>query len=179
MQEQRTGAVTLRGKRLTLLGRDLRPNDPAPPFELVGQCSLPSQMAPVRLSDFRDKVLIVSCVPSLDTPVCDRETRHWEEEREKLVRDEVELLTVSLDLPFAQNRWCSSAGVQHRTASAYRNHDFGIDYGVLVKELQLLARAAFVIGKEGRIKYVEYVPEIAEEPHYERIIEAARRAVAD
>lgn len=177
--QERAGAVTLRGKPLTLLGRELRPNDPAPAFELVGQCSLPSQMAPARLSDFRDKVLIVSCVPSVDTPVCDRETRHWEEEREKLLRDHVELLTVSLDLPFAQNRWCGNAGVKHRIASAYRNHQFGIDYGVLVKELHLLARAVFVIGKDGRIKHVEYVPEIAEEPHYERIVEAARRAVAE
>jgi thioredoxin-dependent peroxiredoxin len=93
-------------------------------FELVPQCSLPSQIAqmpPLRLSDFRGTVLILSCVPSLDTPVCDRETRHWEEDRENLLRNDVHLLAVSLDLPFAQSRWCGITGVKHQMASGYRN----------------------------------------------------------
>jgi thioredoxin-dependent peroxiredoxin len=174
-QEQATrrqGAFTARGLELTAVGEELRPGDEAPDALLAGKGFVPQ---PVRLSDYRGRVLILSCVPSLDTPTCDRETRHWEDERRALVGD-VEMLTVSMDLTFAQARWCGAADVHHTTASAYMNPRFGVDYGVLIEENHLLGRAVFVIDREGRARHVEYVRELTSEPDYERALAAAREA---
>ena len=168
----RQGAFTVRGHELTGLGEELRVGDLAPDAELAGKGFVP---APVRISDYRGKVLILSCVPSLDTPTCDRETRRWEEERRALGGD-IEMLTVSMDLGFAQARWCGAADVTHTTASAYMNQQFGIDYGVLMEENRLLGRAVFVIDREGVIRHVEYVREQVQEPDYAAALAAARAA---
>ncbi len=169
---RRPGAFTVRGAELTALGDELRPGQEAPDAVLAGKGFVPSQ---VRISDYRGRVLILSCVPSLDTATCDRETRHWEEERRALGGD-IEVLTVSVDLVFAQARWCGAADVTHTTASAYMNPQFGIDYGVLMEENRLLGRAVFVIDREGVIRHVEYVPELREEPDYEAALAVARQA---
>jgi thiol peroxidase len=170
MATERAGAVTMRGNPLTLVGDEIKVGKAAPNFELVGQ-----DLSSVKLSDYAGKVVIVSCVPSLDTPVCDTETRRWDQERAALGSD-VEMLTVSMDLPFAQKRWCGAAEVGHRTASSHRDEQFATDYGVLVKELRLLARTVFVIGKDGKVTYAEYVKEIASEPNYEAALAAAKAA---
>jgi len=170
----RPGAFTARGHELTALGEELRVGDLAPDAELAGKGFVP---APVRISDYRGKVLILNTVPSLDTPTCDRETRHWEEERRALGGD-IEMLTVSMDLMFAQARWCGAADVTHTTASAYRNQRFGTDYGVLLEANGLLGRAVFVIDREGRIRHVEYVRELTTEPAYAPALAMAREAAA-
>jgi thioredoxin-dependent peroxiredoxin len=170
MANERAGGVTMRGNPLTLVGDEVKVGDAAPDFELVGQ-----DMSPVKLSDYAGKVVIVSAVPSLDTPVCDTETRRWDKERAAL-GDDVEMLTVSMDLPFAQKRWCGASEVGHRTASSHRDEDFATSYGILVKELRLLARTVFVIGKDGKVKYTEYVKEIASEPNYDAALAAAKAA---
>lgn len=169
---RRAGAFTARGHALTALGAELRPGDPAPDAVLAGKGFVPE---PVRLSDFRGRVLILSTVPSLDTPTCDRETRRWEQERHAMGSD-IEMLTVSNDLMFAQARWCGAADVHHTTASAYMNEQFGIDYGVLLAENRLLGRAIFVIDPDGRLRHVEYVRELSTEPDYERALAVAREA---
>jgi thiol peroxidase len=169
---RRPGAFTARGNELTGIGDVLKPGDAAPDAVLAGKGFVPQ---PVRISDYRGRVLILSCVPSLDTPTCDRETRHWEEERRALGGD-IEMLTVSNDLGFAQARWCGAADVTHTTASGYMNPRFGVDYGVLMEENRLLGRAVFVIDREGVIRHVEYVREQVEEPDYATALAAARTA---
>ena len=167
--EERPGAVTLRGNPFTLLGRELQPGDPAPDFTLVGP-----GMSEVTLKDSAGKVRLISCVASLDTPVCSAETQQWERRRGRL--PDVEMLTVSMDLPFAQQRWRTENKVEHQTASAHKSEKFGIDYGVLIKELRILDRAVFVVDKDDKIRYVEYVKEISSEPDYDKAIEAAKQA---
>jgi thiol peroxidase len=169
---ERPGAFQLGDRPLTGLGSELQPGDEAPDAELAGKGFV---FEPVRLSDYRGKVLILSSVPSLDTRVCDIETRRWEIERQAL-QGPIEMLTVSMDLPFAQARWCGAADVHHTTASAFRNPQFGIDYGVLIKENGILGRAVFVIGKDGKLVHVDYVREVADQPDYEAALAAAREA---
>jgi thiol peroxidase len=171
---ERPGAFEYRGRPLTGLGRELQVGDQAPEASLAGRGFLPEE---VRLADYRGRVLILSTVPSLDTRVCDLETRRWESERQRL-EGPIEMLTVSMDLPFAQDRWCGAADVHHTTASAHRSEGFGVDYGVLIKENRLLARAVFVVGKDGRLVHVQYVREVASEPDYGAALEAARRAAS-
>jgi thiol peroxidase len=169
MATEREGAVTMRGNPVTLVGNELKAGDSAPDFELVGQ-----DMSPVKLSDYAGKTVIISAVPSLDTPVCDTETRRWDKERASL--GDVEMLTVSMDLPMAQKRWCGAAEVGHRTASAHRDEKFATDYGVLMKPARLLARSVFVVGKDGKIKHAEYVKEVTTEPNYDAALQAAKAA---
>ena len=165
--EERTGSITFQGNPLTLMGNELNVGDKAPDFEL-----LDNDLNPVNLSGFRGKVCVISSVPSLDTPVCDMETRRFNEEAGKL-GDNVSILTVSMDLPFAQKRWCGAAGVEKvTTLSDHRDAKFGENYGVLIKELRLLARAIFVVDQEGVIQYVQLVKEVTEEPDYEAVIDA-------
>jgi thiol peroxidase len=160
----------MKGNPLTLIGTELRVGDPAPDFTAVG-----NDMNPVKFSDYRGKVCIVSSVPSLDTPVCDMETRRFNTEAGKLGQDVV-VLTISMDLPFAQKRWCAAAGVENlTTVSDHRDAAFGTAWGVLIKELRLLARAVFVVDKGGTIRYPQLVKEIAEEPQYGPVLEAARK----
>ena len=169
---ERAGMITMRGNPLTLIGQEIKPGNPAPDFEL-----LDNELTPVRLSSFRGKVVIISAVPSLDTPVCDMETRRFNSEAANLSEDIV-ILTISMDLPFAQKRWCGAAGVDKVvTLSDHRDAEFGKAYGVLIKELRLLARAVFVVDAEGVVRYVQLVREIAEEPDYDAVISAAKNWV--
>jgi thioredoxin-dependent peroxiredoxin len=168
--KERTGVITMRGNPLTLIGDDIKPGDRAPDFE-----ALDNDLKPVRFSSFRGKVVIISAVPSLDTPVCDMETRRFNTEAAKLKGDIV-ILTISMDLPFAQKRWCGAAGVDRVvTLSDHRAAAFGNSYGVLIKELRLLARAVFVVDAEGVVRYVQLVNEVANEPDYTAVISAAEK----
>ncbi|UCE52529.1 MAG: thiol peroxidase [Desulfobacterales bacterium] len=170
--EERSGAVTMRGNPLTLVGKGLNVGDPAPDIEVMD-----NDLNPVKLSSYRGKVCIVSTVPSLDTPVCDMETRRFNQEAANL-GSEVAILTISTDLPFAQKRWCGAAGVDKvTTLSDHREVAFGEAYGVLIKELRLLARAVFVVDKEGVIRYIQLVKEIAEEPDYDAVIAAVKELI--
>jgi len=167
--KERTGIITIHGNPLTLLGPELQPGDKAPDFTLAD-----NDLKPKTLADFAGKILIISCVPSLDTPTCDLETRRFNKEAAGLNAD-IKILTVSMDLPFAQKRWCGAAGAEAVvTLSDYMTAGFGKAYGVLIKELHLLARAVFVVDKTGAIKYIEIVKELATEPNYEAILSAAR-----
>jgi thiol peroxidase len=167
--QERKGIITMRGKPLTLLGKEIGVGDAAPDFEVVA-----NDMSAVRFSSYHGKVCIICSVPSLDTSVCDTETRRFNEEAGKLGSD-VTVLTISMDLPFAQKRWCGAAGVQNvQTLSDYRDASFGKAYGVLIKELRLLARAVFVVDKNGIIRYIQIVKELSTEPDYKAVLEAVR-----
>jgi thiol peroxidase len=167
---ERKGAVTLHGQPLTLVGHEVKMGDPAPDFEV-----LDNDLNPVRLSSLKGKILVLASVPSLDTPTCDIETRHFNEEAARL-GPEVLLLILSMDLPFAQKRWCGAAGVTNlKTVSDHRDAAFGMAYGVLIKELRLLARAVFVVDRAGTVNYVQLVRELAEEPDYGAVLQALRQ----
>ena len=166
---ERDGIVTMRGNPLTLVGSEVKVGDTAPDFTV-----LDNNLSPVAFSSFRGKVCIISSVPSLDTPVCDRETRRFNEEAARLDPNLV-VLTISMDLPFAQKRWCGAAGVTRvQTLSDHRDGSFGMSYGVLIKELRLLARVVFVVDTAGIIQHVHIVNEVTEEPDYETILTAVR-----
>jgi thiol peroxidase len=170
--EERQGAVTLRGNPLTLVGKEIKTGVKAPDVEL-----LDNDLKPVKVSDFKGKVVVLSAVPSLDTPTCDMETRRFNTEAAKL-GDNVVILTVSTDLPFAQKRWCGAAGVDKvKTLSDHREAAFGQAYGVLIKELRLLARSIFVTDKNGVIQYVQHVKEVAQEPDYAAVMAAVQKLV--
>jgi thioredoxin-dependent peroxiredoxin len=171
MAEERKGAVTMRGNPMTLVGPELKTGQKAPNFTLVGK-----DMKPVTLDNFKGKVKIIASIPSLDTPVCDAETRRFNEEASKLPGD-VQVLTVSMDLPFAAARWCGAAGVSNvTTLSDWRGGQFGEAYGALIKELHLDARAVFVVDKNDQLVHVEYVKEVANQPNFDAALEAARKA---
>jgi thioredoxin-dependent peroxiredoxin len=171
MAETRTGAVTLKGNPVNLAGKALKTGDTAPEFKLQNIA-----LGDVPLSGSAGKTRIVATVPSLDTPTCDVETRKFNEKAAALPNTEV--LVVSMDLPFAQKRWCGAAGIDKvSTLSAHRCSQFGEDYGVLIQGGPLdrcLARAVFVIGGDGKLKHVEYVSEIAAEPNYDAALAAAK-----
>ncbi len=167
---ERTGAVTFMGAPLTLLGDALKEGSLAPDCIL-----LDNDLKEVRLSDWADKVRVIATVPSLDTPVCDLETRRFNTEAASLGGD-VAILTVSMDLPFAQKRWCGAAGVEQvKTLSDHRDAALGKAYGVLIKELRLLARAVFVIDKTGTVRHVQLIKEIADEPDYAAVLAAVKK----
>lgn len=166
---ERTGLVTIGGKPATLLGNEVRVGDSAPDFTAVG-----NDMNPVKLSDFRGKVVIISSVHSLDTAVCNIETRRFNAEAAKLGPDVV-VLTVSMDLPFAQKRWCGAAGIDKViTVSDHRDASFGTGYGVLLKDLRLLARAVFVVDRQGAIRYIQLVKEVGTEQDYAPLLQAVK-----
>ena len=170
--QERDGLVTMKGNPITLMGTELQVGDRAPDFVAID-----NDLNPVSFDSFRGKVCIVSSVPSLDTPVCDMETRRFNDEAGRL-GDDVEILTISMDLPFAQKRWCGAAGVDRvQTLSDHRDAAFGQAYGVLIKGLRLLARAVFVVDKEGTIRYMELVKEIASEPDYDSLLTAVKELV--
>jgi thioredoxin-dependent peroxiredoxin len=170
--EERTDTITMKGNPLTLIGKELKVGDSAPDVEV-----LDNNLSPVKLSSFRGKICVISSVPSLDTPVCDMETRRFNKEAGKISAD-IQMLTISMDLPFAQKRWCGAAGVDNVvTLSDHRNASFGTAYGVLIKELRLLARSVFVVDREGIIKYVQMVNEISKEPDYDAIMNAVNNLV--
>jgi len=169
---ERTGLVTIFGNPLTLLGEAVTVGSKAPAFNV-----LDNELNPKSLADFAGKVLIISAVPSLDTPVCDMETRRFNTEASKL-GENVHILTISMDLPFAQKRWCAAAGVDRvATLSDHRDASFGMAWGVLIKELRLLARSVFVVDQSGTVKYVQLVPEVTHEPDYDAALAAAKALV--
>lgn len=169
---EKTGIITFKGNPMTLLGPELNVGDAAPDFAVVD-----NGLAAVSLSNYAGKIKIISAVPSLDTPVCDTETRRFNQEAASLPGDIV-VLTVSLDLPFAQKRWCGAAGIDKVvTLSDYRERSFGLGYGVLIKELLLLTRAVFVVDAANIIRYIQIVPEVTGEPDYAAAIAAAKALV--
>jgi thiol peroxidase len=168
---KRAGATTLKGNPLTLVGPELKPGDPAPDFEAVDV-----NLKPATLESTGKNVRIFSVVPSLDTPVCDAQTKRFEEAAAQL--KDLDIYTISMDLPFAQKRWCSSFGVDHvKMLSDHKNGSFGENYGTLIKELRIESRAIFVIGKDNKVKYVEYVKEVGDYPNYDAALNAAKAAL--
>jgi len=162
--------VTFKGKSVTLVGNEVKVGDAAPDFKVLA-----NDLSEVTLADTKGSVRLISVVPSIDTGVCDAQTRRFNEEAAKL--ENVKVLTISVDLPFAQKRWCGANGIENvQTLSDHRDVSFGQAYGVLIKELRLLARAIFVIDSEDKVTYVEYVPEVTNHPNYEAAIEAAKAA---
>jgi len=164
--------VTFKGKPLTLAGRMPQVGAPAPDAALVG-----NDLGEVTVASFRGQVLVLATVPSLDTSVCATETRRFNEAAAGL-GDDVQVLTVSMDLPFAQKRWCGAEGIDRVvTASDHRDAALGRAYGVLIQELRLLARAVFVVDREGVVRYRQLVEEMTEEPDYGPVLAAARGLV--
>ena len=167
---ERKDEITFKGKPLTLLGEMPRVGEAAADVEVIG-----NDMSKIQISSFKGKVLVLSAVPSLDTPTCAIETRRFNEEAAGL-GDDVAVLTVSMDLPFAQKRWCGAEGIDKViTASDYRERELGNKYGILIKELKLLARTIFVIDKNGVIQYVQLVKEVSSEPDYAAVIAAVKK----
>ncbi|GIP43376.1 putative thiol peroxidase [Paenibacillus sp. J45TS6] len=169
MSQERSGVATFKGSPLTLIGPELKVGDQAPDFTLNKDL-----LTEVNLSDYAGKVKLISVVPSLDTGVCDAQTRRFNEEAASL-GENVVILTVSADLPFAQARWCGAAGVDKVvTLSDYKTNSFGKAYGVLIKEFALDMRSIFVIDANDKITYVEYLAEMTEPPNYETAIQAVK-----
>jgi thioredoxin-dependent peroxiredoxin len=165
---ERPGATTMRGKPLTLVGPELKPGDPAPDFHLVD-----TGLQDVDLEKTGHSVRIFSVVPSLDTPVCDAQTKRFNEEAAKLPN--VEMVTVSMDLPFAQKRWCGAYGVDKvKMLSDHREGSFGSHYGTLIKELRIESRAIFVVDGKNVVRHAEYVKEVADHPNYESALGVAK-----
>jgi thioredoxin-dependent peroxiredoxin len=169
---ERPGATTLKGNPLTLIGPELKPGDKAPDFTVTD-----GALKAVSLKDTGNNVRIISVVPSLDTPVCDAQTKKFNEAAAELPG--VDIITVSMDLPFAQKRWCGAFGVDNvKMLSDHKDGSFGSNYGTLIKELRIESRAIFVVDKSNTIKHAEYVKEVADHPNYESALGAARSAVA-
>jgi thiol peroxidase len=168
---ERTGLVTMKGNPITLIGNKVKVGQKAPDAELVA-----NDLSTVKLSSLcQGRVCILTSVPSLDTSVCDLETRRFNVEAGNLGKD-VAIVAISMDLPFAQKRWCGAAGVENvQTLSDHRDAAFGKTYGVLIKDLRLLARTVFVVDKQGIVRYVEFVKEVASEPNYEAALNAAKK----
>ena len=175
MIEERTGEAFEFDEQLTVVGRKLEPGDTAPEFELDYFDPVNEEMVRVRLSETAGSVRVLSVVNSLDTPVCQVETHRFEDSRSDLPSD-VQIYTISMDLPFAQARWHQAENVSHRSLSSHRSEQFGRDYGVLLKEWRLLQRAVFVVDKNDKLVHVEYVDDQMMEPDYEATLEAARKA---
>ena len=172
MASERKGVVTFKGNPLTLVGPEIKVGDKAPDFQVLA-----GDLSVVTLGKFKGKTKLISVVPSLDTPVCDQQTRRFNEEAAKLPAD-VNVLTISADLPFAQGRFCSTAGINKlQVLSDHKDTSFGEAYGTLIKELRLLTRAIFIIGSDDKVQYVEYVKEMTNHPNYEAAL-GALKAVA-
>ncbi|HNW15219.1 MAG TPA: thiol peroxidase [bacterium] len=168
---KRTGVITFGGNPLTLAGNEIKVGAKAPDFY-----ALNSKLQPVKLSDFDGKVRIISVFPSIDTPVCAAQTRRFNVEAANL--GDVQILTVSCDLPFALGRFCAAEGIDKEiTLSDHKELDFGLKYGFAIDELRLLSRGVVVVDKDGVVKHVEYVKEITEEPDYDSAIEAVKKII--
>ena len=161
--------ITFKNNPVTLLGNEVKVADKAPEFTVLA-----NDLSPVTLQTDAGKVRLFSVVPSLDTGVCDAQTRKFNEAAAEL-GDDVVIYTVSVDLPFAQKRWCGDAGIEAvKTVSDHRDLSFGQAYGVAIEELRLLARAVFVVDKDDKVTYVEYVSEATDHPNYEGAIDAVK-----
>ncbi len=169
--QERAAATTLQGTPMTLLGPELKAGDKAPDFDAID-----SSLHPVNLAKTGKSVRVFSVIPSLDTPVCDMQTKRINEEAGKLPG--VDIYTVSMDLPFAQKRWCSAFGVDNvKMVSDHKFGSFGTNYGTLIKELRIESRAIFVVDKDGVIRHAEYVKEVADHPDYESALKAAKELI--
>jgi len=167
--DEHTGIVTSHGDPMTLLGNLVSVGDTAPDFTV-----LDNDMKPVSLGDFEGKTLIIASVPSIDTAVCSMETHKFNKEAGNF-GDDVKVLTISMDLPFAQKRWCAAEGIDNViTLSDHRDASFGENYGVLIKELRLLARIVFIVDKTGIVRYKQVVTETPTEPDYEDVLKALK-----
>ena len=172
MSQERTGVITFKTNPMTLLGPDIKVGDAAPDFRVVD-----NGLQPVTLASSAGKVRLITVVPSIDTPTCDTMTRKFNEEAAKLP-EAVVIYTISLDLPFAQKRWCGAAGIERvKTLSDYQDRSFGLNYGLLIKELKLLTRAVYVIDAQGKVAYREIVKEVTAEPDYAAALAAAKKLV--
>jgi len=166
---ERAAAVLFKGNPATLLGAEVKVGDTAPDFRVVD-----NGLQPVTLATDAGKVRLITVVPSLDTPVCDAMTRKFNQDAAALP-DAVVVYTISVDLPFAQKRWCGNAGIDKvKTLSDYQDRSFGLNYGVLLKDLKLHARAVFVIDANDKVAYVELVPEVTAEPDYVAALNAVK-----
>jgi len=162
--------VTFSGDPVTLIGNEIKVGDQAQDFTVLA-----NDLSERSLSDYKGKIKLISVVPSVDTGVCAQQTKRFNEEADKL--DNVHVLTISMDLPFAQTRWCSAEDVKNiDLLSDHRDADFGQKYGVLIEELRLLARAIFVVDENDKVVHVEYVPEVTTHPDYDAALEAAKNA---
>ena len=172
--KERTDVITFQGNPLTLLGNAVEVGQKAPDFEVLA-----NDLSPVKLSDFSGKTVVISAVPSLDTPVCDTQTRTFNEKATSL-GDDVVVLTISVDLPFAQARWCGAAGVDRvQTVSDHKDLSFGSAYGLTIKELRLLARAVLVVDKASTVQYIQVVNEVTNEPDYQAVLDKVSALVAN
>lgn len=170
MTQERAGAVTFKGNPITLIGPEIKVGDKAPNFTVNKNL-----LTEVTLADYAGKIKLISVVPSLDTGVCDQQTRRFNEEAAQL-GDNVVILTISVDLPFAQARWCGAAGVDKvETLSDYKARSFGQAYGVLIKEFQLLMRSIFVVDANDNVQFVQYVNEMTDHPNYDAALEAVKK----
>lgn len=166
---ERTGIITFQGSELTLLGEPIEVGQAAKNFSVIN-----NELGAATLEDYKGNICIISSVPSLDTPICSIQTKRFNDETVNL-GDDVKVLTISMDLPFAQSRWCGAMDAENVvTLSDYKDADFGMKYGILIKELRLLSRAVFVIDKDGIITYSQIVPEITNEPDYEAVLSALK-----
>jgi len=170
---ERKGAITFKGEPLTLLGEEPKVGEEAPDATILG-----NNLSEKKISAYRGSTIILVAVPSLDTSVCDQEARKFNEKATEL-GDDVRVLVISMDLPFAQARWCGAAGVENvETLSDHREGSFGFSYGILIKELRLLARSVFVVDREGVLRYSQLVKEMTDEPDYDEVIEAVGKLEA-
>ncbi|MCF8564963.1 thiol peroxidase [Alicyclobacillus tolerans] len=171
MAQERKGVVTFGGKPVTLVGPEIKVGDSAPNFEVLA-----NDRSTVTLDNSKGKVRLISVVPSLDTGVCDAQTRRFNEEAANL-GDKVAILTISADLPFAQKRWCGAAGIEQvQTLSDHLSMSFGTAYGTYMKEHRLECRAVFVVDSNDKVTYAQYVPEVTQHPDYEAALAAAKAA---
>jgi thiol peroxidase len=169
---ERSGLVTFKGNPLTLIGTEIKVGDKAPEFTVVN-----NELQPVKLSDFSNKIIVLSVAPSLDTPVCDMQAKHFNKIATE-VSEDVVILNISVDLPFALARWCGATGSDKvLTLSDYQEREFGVKYGILIKELKLLARSTWVIDKKGKIVYNQIVKETVEEPDYDAVLDAVNKLI--
>ncbi len=171
MSQERKGVVTFKSNPLTLLGPEVKVGSQAPDFQVLA-----GDLSAVSLQSFKGKTKLISVVPSLDTPVCDQQTRRFNQEAAKMPGD-IAVLTISMDLPFAQGRFCSTAGIDKiKVLSDHRDASFGQAYGVLIKELRLLTRSIFVVGPDDKVLYAEYVKEVTNHPNYDAALGALKTA---
>jgi thiol peroxidase len=169
METERKGATTFKGNPLTLVGNEIKVGQKAPDFSVLA-----GDLSPITLASSQGKNRLIISVPSLDTPVCDAETRRFNEEAAKMTGTEV--LVISMDLPFAQGRFCQTAGIKNlKTASDHRDASFAKAYGTLIKELRLDSRAIFIVDANDTVQYVEYTKEVTQHPNYEAALEALKQ----
>lgn len=169
---ERANAVTFKGNPLTLVGNEAKIGDKAADFKVLS-----ADLAETDLAKFNNKIKLIATVPSLDTPICDLEIKRFNDEATKISKDVV-IIFISMDLPFAQKRFCQFNEIKNvKTFSDHRQASFGENYGVLIKELRLLARAIFIVDKSDTIRYVEYVKELSSHPNYDAAITALKDVV--